>query len=68
LVPLLDIQRLKFSMLVFRHGEFLQPYEGDTDNHGLQVIDMDNLLNATLESDKHGLQVYVLFYLNLSFL
>ncbi|GJN16715.1 hypothetical protein PR202_gb03734 [Eleusine coracana subsp. coracana] len=38
---------------------FYEPYEGDTDNHGLQVIDMDNLLNATLESDKHGLQVAI---------
>ncbi|TVU36822.1 hypothetical protein EJB05_18771 [Eragrostis curvula] len=38
---------------------FYEPYEGETDNCGLQVIDMDNLLNATLESDKLGLQIAV---------
>ncbi|KAL6853444.1 hypothetical protein ACP4OV_019473 [Aristida adscensionis] len=38
---------------------FHEPYEGDPDNYGLQVIDMDNLLNMTLESDKSGLQVAI---------
>ena len=38
-------------------GKLLQPYEGDPGNYGLQVTDMDSLLNRTLESDKSGLQV-----------
>uniref|UniRef100_A0A0A9HEL5 Amidohydrolase 3 domain-containing protein n=1 Tax=Arundo donax TaxID=35708 RepID=A0A0A9HEL5_ARUDO len=38
---------------------FHEPYEGDPGNYGLQVIDMDNLLNRTLESDKSGLQVAI---------
>ncbi|RCV29090.1 hypothetical protein SETIT_5G455500v2 [Setaria italica] len=38
---------------------FHEPYEGDPDNYGLQVTDMDNLLNRTLESDRSGLQVAV---------
>ncbi|XP_062231383.1 protein LONG AFTER FAR-RED 3-like isoform X2 [Phragmites australis] len=38
---------------------FHEPYEDDPGNYGLQVIDMDNLLNRTLESDKSGLQVAI---------
>jgi hypothetical protein len=38
-------------------NECLQPYKDDPASFGLQLIDMDVLLNATLESDKSGLQV-----------
>ncbi|KAG2594248.1 hypothetical protein PVAP13_5NG632700 [Panicum virgatum] len=38
---------------------FHEPYEGDPGNYGLQVTDMDSLLNRTLESDKSGLQVAI---------
>ncbi|CAD6228131.1 unnamed protein product [Miscanthus lutarioriparius] len=38
---------------------FHDPYEGDPGNYGLQVTDLDSLLNRTLESDKFGLQVAV---------
>uniref|UniRef100_A0ACD5WL77 Uncharacterized protein n=2 Tax=Avena sativa TaxID=4498 RepID=A0ACD5WL77_AVESA len=38
---------------------FYEPYEDDPLSFGLQLIDMDVLLNATLESDKSGLQVAV---------
>ena len=36
-----------------------QPYEDAPGDYGLQLLDMDVLLNATLESDKSGLQVHV---------
>lgn len=38
---------------------FHEPYEGDPGNYGLQLTDMDTLLNRTLESDKSGLQVAI---------
>ncbi|PVH37493.1 hypothetical protein PAHAL_5G017200 [Panicum hallii] len=38
---------------------FHEPYEGDPGNYGLQVTDMDSLLNRTSESDKSGLQVAI---------
>ncbi|ONM34407.1 Amidohydrolase family [Zea mays] len=38
---------------------FHEPYEGDPDNYGLQMTDLDSLLNRTLESDKSGLQVAI---------
>ncbi|KAF8642101.1 hypothetical protein HU200_067358 [Digitaria exilis] len=38
---------------------FHEPYEGDPANYGLQVTDIDSLLNRTLESDKSGLQVAI---------
>ncbi|XP_003565094.1 uncharacterized protein LOC100840102 isoform X2 [Brachypodium distachyon] len=38
---------------------FYGPYKDDDGNFGLQLIDMDVLLNATLESDKSGLQVAI---------
>lgn len=38
---------------------FYEPYEDDPNNYGLQVTDADWLLNATLESDKSGLQVAI---------
>ncbi|XP_072982677.1 protein LONG AFTER FAR-RED 3 [Typha latifolia] len=38
---------------------FYEPYEDDAKNYGLQVTNMDWLLNATLESDKSGLQVAI---------
>ncbi|XP_062208107.1 protein LONG AFTER FAR-RED 3-like [Phragmites australis] len=38
---------------------FHEPYEGDLGNSGLQVVDMDNLLNRTIESDRAGLQVAI---------
>lgn len=38
---------------------FYEPYKDDPSNYGLQLIDMDILLNATLESDESGLQVAI---------
>ncbi|CAM0885084.1 unnamed protein product [Alopecurus aequalis] len=38
---------------------FYEAYKDDPDSFGLQLIDMDFLLNATLESDKSGLQVAI---------
>ncbi|XP_029124091.1 protein LONG AFTER FAR-RED 3 isoform X4 [Elaeis guineensis] len=38
---------------------FYEPYEDDPDNYGLQVTDIDWLLNATLESDKSRVQVAI---------
>ncbi|KAM0834528.1 hypothetical protein ACQ4PT_063557 [Festuca glaucescens] len=38
---------------------FYEPYKDDPGSFGLQLIDMDVLLNATLESDKSGLQVAI---------
>lgn len=38
---------------------FYEPYEDDPDNYGLQVTDFDWLLDATLASDRSGLQVAV---------
>uniref|UniRef100_A0ACD5XKP2 Uncharacterized protein n=1 Tax=Avena sativa TaxID=4498 RepID=A0ACD5XKP2_AVESA len=38
---------------------FYEPYKDDPLSFGLQLIDMDVLLNATLESDKSGLQVAI---------
>lgn len=38
---------------------FYEPYEDDPHNYGLQVSDFDWLLNATVASDKSGLQVAV---------
>ncbi|KAK8943068.1 hypothetical protein KSP39_PZI008980 [Platanthera zijinensis] len=38
---------------------FHEPYEDDPHNYGLQVSNFDWLLNATLASDKAGLQVAV---------
>ncbi|CAO2167744.1 unnamed protein product [Urochloa humidicola] len=38
---------------------FHEPYEGDPGNYGLQVTDIDSLLNRTLASDKSGLQVAI---------
>ncbi|XP_020081247.1 uncharacterized protein LOC109704879 [Ananas comosus] len=38
---------------------FYEPYEDDTSNSGLQVTNLDWLLNATLESDRSGLQVAI---------
>ena len=43
-------------------NESLQPYKDDPGSFGLQLTDMDVLCNATLESDKLGLQVRM-FYL-----
>ncbi|KAM0930704.1 hypothetical protein ACQ4PT_000792 [Festuca glaucescens] len=38
---------------------FYESYKDDLGSFGLQLIDMDVLLNATLESDKSGLQVAI---------
>uniref|UniRef100_A0A453GP25 Amidohydrolase 3 domain-containing protein n=1 Tax=Aegilops tauschii subsp. strangulata TaxID=200361 RepID=A0A453GP25_AEGTS len=38
---------------------FYEPYEDVPGDYGLQLLDMDVLLNATLESDKSGLQVAI---------
>lgn len=38
---------------------FYEAYKDDPGSFGLQLIDMDVLLNATLESDKSGLQVAI---------
>ncbi|KAM3354753.1 hypothetical protein ACQJBY_025467 [Aegilops geniculata] len=38
---------------------FYEPYEDAPGDYGLQLLDMDMLLNATLESDKLGLQVAI---------
>ncbi|KAF7033313.1 hypothetical protein CFC21_044425 [Triticum aestivum] len=38
---------------------FYEPYEDAPGDYGLQLLDMDVLLNATLESDKSGLQVAI---------
>jgi len=36
----------------------MQPYEDDPQNYGLIVTDLEWLLNATLASDRSGLQVF----------
>ena len=57
-LPLVVVVDFKLLFYLFRFfNGFLQPYEGDPGNYGLQVIDFDSLLNRTLESDKSGLQV-----------
>ena len=57
-LPLVVVVDFKLLFYLFRFfNGFLQPYEGDPGNYGLQVIDFDSLLNRTLESDKFGLQV-----------
>uniref|UniRef100_A0A1D1YF34 Putative amidohydrolase ytcJ n=1 Tax=Anthurium amnicola TaxID=1678845 RepID=A0A1D1YF34_9ARAE len=38
---------------------FYEPYIGEPHNYGLQVMDLDLLLNMTLFSDKSGLQVAI---------
>ncbi|KAM3335927.1 hypothetical protein ACQJBY_030083 [Aegilops geniculata] len=38
---------------------FYEPYEDAPGDYGLQLLDMDILLNTTLESDKSGLQVAI---------
>ncbi|PKA53703.1 hypothetical protein AXF42_Ash009199 [Apostasia shenzhenica] len=38
---------------------FYEPYEGEPHNYGLQVTDFNWLLNATVESDKSGLQIAI---------
>ncbi|XP_078178772.1 amidohydrolase family isoform X2 [Carex rostrata] len=38
---------------------FHEPYEDDPSNNGIQIVDIDWLANATLHSDKSGLQVAI---------
>ncbi|XP_060179167.1 protein LONG AFTER FAR-RED 3 isoform X2 [Lycium barbarum] len=38
---------------------FREPYVDDPNNYGLQVVDLDDLYNMTLSSDKSGLQVSI---------
>ncbi|KAG8079097.1 hypothetical protein GUJ93_ZPchr0007g6255 [Zizania palustris] len=38
---------------------FYEHYKDDPQSYGLQLVDLDNLLNTTLESDKSGLQVAI---------
>jgi predicted amidohydrolase YtcJ len=38
---------------------FYEHYKDDPRSYGLQLVDMDYLLNTTLELDKSGLQVHV---------
>ncbi|XP_059304717.1 protein LONG AFTER FAR-RED 3 isoform X2 [Lycium ferocissimum] len=38
---------------------FREPYVDDPNNYGLQVVDLDDLYNMTLSSDKYGLQVSI---------
>ncbi|GAV75272.1 Amidohydro_3 domain-containing protein [Cephalotus follicularis] len=38
---------------------FYEPYVDEPDNYGLQVTELDSLLNMTMASDKSGLQVAI---------
>ncbi|KNA12300.1 hypothetical protein SOVF_127140 isoform B [Spinacia oleracea] len=38
---------------------FYEPYADDPDSYGLQVVDLDDLINMTALSDKSGLQVAI---------
>ncbi|XP_058768499.1 protein LONG AFTER FAR-RED 3-like isoform X2 [Vicia villosa] len=38
---------------------FYEPYEDEPDNYGLQLAELDTLLNMTLESDLSGLQIAI---------
>ncbi|XP_050882338.1 protein LONG AFTER FAR-RED 3 isoform X4 [Lathyrus oleraceus] len=38
---------------------FYEPYQDEPDNYGLQLADLDALLNMTLESDLSGLQIAI---------
>ncbi|KAE8802955.1 putative amidohydrolase ytcJ [Hordeum vulgare] len=47
------------SLWTSRRAPSPQPYENAPGDYGLQLLDMDILLNATSESDKSGLQVAI---------
>ncbi|KAL5078250.1 hypothetical protein RYX36_017234 [Vicia faba] len=38
---------------------FYEPYQDEPDNYGLQLAELDALLNMTLESDLYGLQIAI---------